>query len=306
MTESTEFDNAFHDDDPELDLDPIERVSREIRQAASTTSRRSAAVLVSRYYRYQQDRMAFANQIRKLREAGEDVGVLIHFFDQSKTLEKQMATLLTAWNKKNPIGQWAESQRGIGPILSAALLAHIDIERAATAGAIWRFAGLDPTIKWGKGEKRPYNATLKVICWRIGDSFQKQWRKPDAYYGKLYRQRKLYEWRRDGRCTDPDSPDFGKVIREAEPIVKEAAKLALETRNIKDAELRRVYESGHLPDGRLNERAKRWPTKLFLAHLHHVMYVDRYGVEPPLPYPIAHLGHVHYLAPPDPDNILGQ
>jgi hypothetical protein len=48
------------------------------------------------------------------------------------------------------------------------LLARIDIVKAPTAGHIWRYAGLDPTVRWNKGEKRPWNAGLKVLCcpWR--------------------------------------------------------------------------------------------------------------------------------------------
>lgn len=56
------------------------------------------------------------------------------------------------------------SIHGIGPVISAGLLAHIDIHRAVTVGHIWRFAGLDPSVKWLKKTKRPWNAGLKVLC----------------------------------------------------------------------------------------------------------------------------------------------
>jgi hypothetical protein len=49
----------------------------------------------------------------------------------------------------------------------------------------------------------------------------------------------------------------------------------------------------------LHARAKRYAVKLFLAHLHEVWYREHYKTAPPIPYPIAHLGHAHYIAPPN-------
>ena len=57
---------------------------------------------------------------------------------------------------------------------------------------------------------------------------------------------------------------------------------------------------GKLPDGRLHLRAQRYAVKLFLAHWHEVAYRNRYDKAPPLPYPIAHLGHAHVIAAPQP------
>ena len=55
--------------------------------------------------------------------------------------------------------------------ISAGLMANIDITKVQTAGQIQAFAGLDPTREWNKGEKRPYNARLKALCWKIGQCF---------------------------------------------------------------------------------------------------------------------------------------
>ena len=37
--------------------------------------------------------------------------------------------------------------------------------------------------------------------------------------------------------------------------------------------------------------------KLFLSHLHGEMHRRILGREPPLPYPIAHMGHAHVIEP---------
>jgi len=80
--------------------------------------------------------------------------------------------------------------------------------------------------------------------------------------------------------------------------VAQAAR-SLEERKIKDKDLKACYEAGRLPAGRLDLRARRYAVKLFLAHLHHVMYEDHFETPPPKPYVIEHGGHVHFIGPPN-------
>jgi hypothetical protein len=179
-----------------------------------------------------------------------------------------------------PLGEWARGTVGVGPVIAAGLLTHIDITKAKTAGAIWRFAGLDPTIKWEKGQKRPYNARLKVLCWKLGDSFVKFSGHERSLYGRLYRERKSYELRRD--------EEGGNA---------ETAAQTLAERNFRDKETRKIYESGHLPAGRIDQRARRWAVKLYLAHYHEAAYRLHYGERPPKPFAIEQMGHAHYIEP---------
>ena len=79
------------------------------------------------------------------------------------------------------IGPWAMATIGVGPVICAGVIARIDIHRAPTVGHIWRFAGLDPTQKWEKGKKRPWNTDLKRICWLLGESFVKVINNDDAF-----------------------------------------------------------------------------------------------------------------------------
>lgn len=263
-------------------LDPVEALERATSLLAGSLDRSGAAALVDLYYTWQEHRIALGNQTSQLVDAHSPaVDLVRHFYAQVGVLEKQMVKALGAWAKSTPEGRWALDQVGIGPVLAAGLGAYIDITKAPTVGHIWRFAGLDPTVTWGKGQRRPWNAKFKVHCWRIGDSFVKVSGKDSAFYGKLYKERKLQE-----------------VSKDAELAFADQAKASLETRNIKDAALRAVYESGHLPAGRLDLRARRYAVKLFLAHYHEVSYWAHYGEAPPLPYPIAILGHAHKIDPP--------
>jgi hypothetical protein len=241
--------------------------------------RAEARYLVDTYYQLQEFRKASANQARALTTSEEPHETVAFFAGQFGTLERQVQGALDAYSKGDPLGQWLRAVKGIGPVIAAGLLAHIDWT-VPTAGNIWRFAGLDPSVTWRKGERRPWNASLKTLCWKIGDSFVKFSGHDDCYYGQLYRQRKEYELERDVTGGNAD-----------------AAKRTLEERTIRDAATRTVYESGHLPAGRLDLRARRWAVKLFLAHAWEEGYRMATGNEPPAPYPIAHLGHAHKIEP---------
>src|SRR5271165_4286334 len=172
----------------------IERLTKDLKTAAATLSPNEARYLVDAYYSIQEYRKAAANQVRALSTSGEPHAVIAWLFRQHEILEAQIKRSLEAWTDSSKLGQWAKSITGIGPVISAGLLAHIDITKAPTVGHIWRFAGLDPTVVWGKKEKRPWNASLKTLCWKIGESFVKVSGNDADFYGKIYLERKETEW----------------------------------------------------------------------------------------------------------------
>lgn len=262
-----------------MEMEHIERLKRDIKEASVTMSADEARFLVDAYYMMQEDRKRAHNQVRALGESAEPHMVIQWLAQQSQLLENQIKRALDAYSASQEIGVWARSVSGVGPVIAAGLMADIDITRAPTVGHIWRYAGLDPTTKWGKGQKRPWNADLKTLCWKIGESFVKVSGKPDAFYGHVYLERKAQEVARNERGDFAD----------------QAAK-KLEDFNIgKDTDAYKAYIQGKLPPAHLHARAKRYAVKLFLSHWHEVAYQAHYGKEPPLPYPIAHLGHAHKI-----------
>ena len=268
------------------ELEPIRRLSRDLLDAARELSHAEVRYIVDGYYQIQEYRKAAANQVRAAQKAGEPARLLLWLRDQAAIIEGQIKRAMQEWAESRRVGCWCLSQVGVGPVLTAGLLAHIDIEKAPTVGKIWRFAGLDPTLRWEKGQKRPYNADLKVLCWRLGDSFVKHSGRPECYYGHAYRRRKEVE-----------------LERNEQGMFREQAEEALENwrrgrRRKMSQHERSYYEAGKLPPGRIDLRARRWAVKLFLAHLHHVLWEDRYGEPPPKPYVIDRLGHTSYLGPP--------
>lgn len=240
--------------------------------------------LVDLYYSMQDYRIQTQGQIRSIAQERDEGSFLVGdwLLERFDGMEREVNKSLAVYAAEHVPGEWALSITGIGPVIAAGLLAHIDIEKAPTVGHIWRFAGLDPTVTWGRGEKRPWNAKLKVLCWKIGDSFVKQKSRESDIYGKVYAERKVLEVERN----------------EAGRFSEQAAR-ALEERKIKDKDLRATYEAGRLPAGRLDLRARRYAVKLFLAHWHHVAYEDHFGEPPPKPYVIEHGGHTHFIAPPN-------
>lgn len=262
----------------------IQKLTRDLRKAATQLGVREARYFVNTYYDLQDYRIASANQQRKLLEGQEPSEFMGWLNDNLDVLERQIHGMLDKWSGAQHMGIWARNIVGIGPVISSGLLANIDITRAPTVGHIWRFAGLDPTRKWVKGEKRPWNASLKRLCWLTGESFVKVSGKENDIYGKLYLERKEYEWKNN---------ESGHL---AEQAVERAREAKLRKKKL-EPELLAMLEGGKLPQKALHERAKRWAVKLFLSHWHAEAYRHHFGTEPPLPYPIAILGHAHIISP---------
>ena len=309
------MDDDGRDNDSIPKIDPEYRLTKDLRASAALIGRDEARYLVDTYYAIQKFRLGTGNQKRDLVKAQEPHALIQWTLDTFERFEGDVKKALAVYAASGPLGQWALSIHAIGPVITAGLLAHISIElfpcakcgtngkedggscqrrtpscegvckpaRVQTAGQIWRFAGLDDpkNYDWSKGKKRPWNASLKVLCWKIGESFCKLRGYENDIYGKVYAERKAEEIERNERGDNAE----------------EAAR-TLASKKYGPSETRTAYEAGRLPDGRIDLRAKRVAVKLFLAHYHHVAYELRYGEPPPLPYIIAHGNHTHFIGPP--------
>jgi hypothetical protein len=316
-----------------------------------------ARYLVDAYYQTQENRKRTDNQLRTLSANGEP-GLLISWMaEKNLTLEYQIRKGLDAYTSAHPMGDWMRGIVGVGPVISAGFLAHIDMDHCPTAGHIWQFAGIagppqqaterraaykvifkgpvdanDPPKlytkdgtwatpyypdgentyiyqvqvgkddapdletnshiasyevfyrnsgqkPWEKGMKRPFNATLKVLCWKTGQSFMKLSNREDCYYGQTYRTRKAYE------IANNDALKLAPIAAECLPHFK------------KTTDAYKWYEKGMLPPAHIDARARRYAVKLFLSHLHGEWHERHFGRPAPLPYPIAFLQHAHFIPP---------
>jgi hypothetical protein len=263
----------------------VERVTKDLRNASKKITHTEARYLVDSYYVMQDQRIRLAGQLRSARQGNDDqpCTVLEWFLQNASRLESQVGLALKHYASAHEVGEWAMSICGVGPVISAGLLAHIDMDIAKTPGHIWSFAGLDPRAEWKKGEKRPWNADLKTLCWKIGESFVKVCNNEKDIYGKLYVQRKAKEQEKN------EAGDYAEQAKE---------KLAKFKIN-KKTDAYKAYIQGKLPPGHVHARAKRWAVKIFLSHWWEVAYEAHHGTPPDFqPYPIAHLGHVHKIEVP--------
>jgi hypothetical protein len=407
--------------DPELQavmaLEPVRRISKDLKDSARQLSRRQATYLVTLYYQIQGFRIRAENQERAS-AAAEQPNDFVHWTNQQMgRVEQVIATALDSYSTFHPLGQWAKSIDGIGKIIAAGFLAILDEAPPPTVGHWWRFAGLDPTLEWlgteragkvvtevmgtrkdvtpadlvaisqltnrsleslrrfalsekGKpsedemrkllnvvvaalamndmeqardalsengihidaiegltldaqrglltplGEatlairdamrekftadfggqrarlvaglaRRPWNADLRVLAWKAGESFVKVSGKETATYGHLYLMRKAYEAQKNER---------GDYADQAETWAKRVGKETIAYQH---------YKEGRLPPGHLHSRAKRYAVKIFISHWHTCAYFLRFGQLPVKPYAIEHLGHAHLTLPPNSHMIPG-
>ena len=263
-------------------LIPVAKMNKDLKETGITLGGQELRTLVDKYYQMQDDRIRTKAQIREAEETKEPHEVLIHLATESERLENQIKGVLQVHVENRDIGKWLLANKGIGAVLSAGLLAHIDINIAKTAGDIWNFAGLNPSIKWEKGKKRPFNARLKTLCWKIGESFVKVSGNKDAFYGQIYADRKKFE-----------------VDRNEKGYYKEHAKKQLEEKKYsKNTDAYACYIKNILPPAHIHAISKRFTVKLFLSHFHAIWFELEHGKPAPLPYAIAILGHGHHILPP--------
>lgn len=410
----------------------IPLLKKDMVEAAEGMTARGVRTLVDTYYMIQDMRKATGNQMSAIMQSEEPDRVLGWVERSMEGIENMIRGVMDQYTKTEPtgMGMWARNVFGIGPVLSAGLLAHIDMTKAKSPAHIWRFAGLDPTIVWhssaeaeklvgevlsdpahwdtstrplisvpnrkriakalqqvytrnwdavlqsilddvdlGTGDgsedvamtnlqiialgrhcgvnaeeafrrlrpilvevnedtsppmrpaeitmdqivaiagainvkpenflrfapdkktekvtekslaravsRRPYNAKLKVLSWKIGESFIKFHNNPKCVYGFLYTSRKYYEQQHN------ENGDY----------VDAAAAMLKRFRIGHDTEAYKAYIQGKLPPGHINSRARRYAVKRFLADWWAEAYRNLYGKEPPEPYAIAHLGHVDW------------
>lgn len=151
---------------------------------------------------FQRHRIQMGNRITAVTQGRSSVetATIQHYMDRFEALEKEVACEIAETVKDHEMWPWFKSVKGIGPGLAGCLLAHVDIEKANSVSALWKYAGMGVTDgehdRPRKGEKLPYNAELKRICYLIGTSFLKSNSPYRAEYdeAKAYYQRTKTDW----------------------------------------------------------------------------------------------------------------
>lgn len=245
--------------------------------------------LVDYRFQAQERRKATANQIGAIErrvDTGVDPLALRVLREDFLKIERKADKAITLMVESHKAGRWAVSTPGIAHTFAGVLLAYVDVRIANTAGKLWRFAGVDPTIRWEKGQKRPYCAKLKTTVWQIGESFKKLGADSDCIYARLYRERKAQEVERNEAGAFRD-----QALARLEGATRRKWRISPLQRE--------TWASGKLQPIGLDIRAGRYAAKLFLSHFHHVLHEVELGEPPPVPWIIGPGGHADYLAPPN-------
>ena len=277
-----------------------------LRANSKGLTREAARSLVRTYYQMQKTRILLGNRASALQRAELNSDHLNGIADMFMELEKEVAVWLDAFSGSHPVGVWARGQYGVGPVLAAGLLAALDMEKTPYVSSFWALCGLDPTKVWEKGKKAPHNPELKALCWKLGESFVKVSNNENAFYSKVYADRKLYEWAKNLRGEYADlvgkrnytygddtesykwtSGQYKGVVNHFEgnytPIFAGAA----------------AERVAMIPPQAIHSRAKRYAVKLFLSHFWQKSFEHAYpGKEAPHPWVTTYGGHSHIIPPP--------
>jgi hypothetical protein len=137
-----------------------------LRSGGGGITENEARYLVDLYYKIQKTRIGVNNQVKGLerdaKKSGNDPEPhewLDWVLGQFEQMENEVKKILGYYTMTHDMAWFFDQTHGIGPVLSAALLAHIDIRKAPTVGHIYRFAGIEPTQVWCSREdaKRIWN-----------------------------------------------------------------------------------------------------------------------------------------------------
>jgi len=156
------------DDFDDLELNPVHRLARDLRRGAATLGDQEARYLVDNYYIMQENRKRAAGQERELLKSGEPHEIITWLKLQNKVMEGQIRSALDVYTQGHIMGEWMRQVYGIGPVISAGLLAHIKIDRCPTAGHIYSYAGIagpvnyDPEFPRRAIYRCQYKETLKL------------------------------------------------------------------------------------------------------------------------------------------------
>lgn len=239
-------------------------------------------LVVRQFYTIQDQRKAMSNRLQAYHKLGYHATHAGSVFDEMVELESHIGDVVTTMVVKEPIYEaWLRQVEGVGPILSAAIIARIgSVDRFETISALWAYGGLHVVDgrapKRRKNEVANWDAELRTL---IAFKVPKQFIKATSSFGReLYDQYKaFYESVHDARCP---------VWSHPEVTVNKAGTKAT------------VDGKGCSRKGHIDNMAMRKVGKVFLANLW-VAWRDLLGLSVTEPYAAKLDGHSHIIQPWD-------
>lgn len=190
----------------------------------------------------QKSRIAFSNRASAIERGKDDSdpethAVIERWFQRFNELEAEADHDIAELARHEPIIERLVELKGIGYLLAAKMVAMIDIERANTVSALWRYAGYGVTNgerdRPVKGQKLCYNVRLKTTLYLVGTSFLRC----GSPYRAIYDEARVY--------YDVNRPDWTKAHKHQAAMRKMIktflAHLWLEWRTMQDLQTRDLY-----------------------------------------------------------------
>ena len=132
----------------------MKRLSKDLAEASKVMPANEARYIVDLYYILQKNRIRINNELSQIRKEGVEPNFFLsYFYSVFQTLENRVKAGLGHYAANNALGRWCLAQVGLGPVITAGFLAHIDITRCPTAGKLWSFGGINPQAIWLGAEK---------------------------------------------------------------------------------------------------------------------------------------------------------
>ena len=230
-----------------------------------TVNATALRTLVDALMTTQRNRIRIGNQAVAITRFGLPGGdavasLLVGMANLERATKKQVEAEVGRLFDERPILSTMTDVLGVGRWLAATIVCDVDINKASTVSALWKYAGYAPGFdRMVKGERRPYNARLRTTLYKLATGFIKLGAK--SPYRAVYDQAK------------------------AEAIVKHP-----EWMLTKDGKKR--------GPGHCHNHAIRMMMKVFLQHLW-ITWRQLEGLPISQPYVHEILGHAHYHRPED-------
>lgn len=146
---------------------------------------------------FQKNRIAFGNRLAAI-DSGRDKASaterasIVHWHSRFEEMESEVNAIILEEAAKEPIIEMASAVRGVGVLSISRVVSHIDISRADTVSALWRYAGFavfnGERERPVKGVKLAYNRRLKTACYLLGTNLIRA----NSPYRRIYDEAKVH------------------------------------------------------------------------------------------------------------------
>lgn len=167
------------------------------------------------------------------------------------------------------------------------------IERLTTPSKLRVLSGHAPGMRREAGKRHPYDATLKMLTWRLGTSLMKA----EGKFYNFYSERKEYLRQRaeaEGVRITP-TPQARFCLNCEREVIKKAARFCPDCGQ---ALSQKREPPGVLYEGHVHNMAKGRMEQMFLDLLW-VVWREALGLPLRVPYPIEYGGHSRVITPED-------